>query len=490
MNLRERLLFLFTSTRGLVLTAIALVSLVVVVWGTLSGPMAEVGLKDITVRLFGFDLIEAEREGRIIILYHSIAMAVVAVEVYFITSLLPMRKAEQAGINGLITVGYITSLIFGLFFAYFGHNWAFHGLFIFGQSLVFFSGIYLLKALWPWKREYLIQAGDYGRGAGGISMERLAFFVVAATTLISVLFGAVAGAFFGNGFEAFMAENVVREPFKTDLQKAVIGHLHIMLALIGVALALIVGKSMDFKGKLQKWAMPLYMSGSIVLSLGVWLLVPLGEFAHFIIYAGSALVLPGALLLVIFGWRKLIRDGLAEKGIVKANFGQRISALIRDPLKFGQLWQMVFMNFVVTFIGLFMAAELDLIRRWPAREEHILLTGHWHILAGVMATILLLYYADRIGLKGKVRQWFGWLVIIGSDVAFAAMTLYESKRLYVSESAQQPLVDGAVLVADVGMVVLLATLGVLMFWRLIDLFKSGGHWSRELAEDKNDEEVS
>lgn len=490
MNLRERLLFLFTSTRGLVLTAIALVSLVVVIWGTLSGPMAEFGLKDITVRLFGFDLVEAEREGRIIMLYHTIAMAVVAVVVYFITSLLPMKRSEQAHINGLVTVGYITSLIFGLLFGYFGSNWAFHGLFIFGQSLIFFAGLLLLKALWPWKREYLIQSGEYARGPGGIDLERVAFFVMATTTLISALFGAVPGTYFGNGFEAFMAENVVREPFKTDLQKAVIGHLHIMLSLIGVALALIVGRSMDFKGKLQKWAMPLYMSGSIVLSLGVWLLVPLDEIAHLIIYAGSALVLPGALLLVIFGWRKLIRDGLAEKGIVKANLGQRISALIRDPLKFGQLWQMVFMNFTVTFIGLFMAAELDMIRRWPAREEHVLLTGHWHILAGIIGTILLLYYADRIGLKGKVRQWFGWLVIIGADVAFAAMTLYESKRLYVIESAQQPLVDGAVLVADAGMVILLATLGVLMVWRLIDLFKSGGHWSRELAEDKNDGEVS
>jgi hypothetical protein len=490
MNLRERLLFLFTSTRGLVLTATALLSLVVVIWGTLSGPMAELGLKDITVRLFGFDLIEAEREGRIIMLYHTIAMAVVAVEVYFITSLLAMKKTEQATINGLITVGYITSLIFGLLFSYFGHNWAFHGLFIFGQSLVFVAGLLLLKALCPWKREYLLKGGDYARGPGGISMERLAFFVMALATLISALFGAIPGSFFGNGFEAFTAENVVREPFKTDLQKSIIGHLHIMLSLIAVALALIVGRSMDFKGKLHSWAMPLYISGTIVLSLGVWLLVPLGELAHLIIYAGSALVLPGALLLVIFGWRKLIRDGLAEKGIVKANFGQRISALIADPLKFGQLWQMVFMNFTVTFIGLFMAAKLDTIREWPAREEHILLTGHWHILAGVIATILLLYYADRIGLKGKVRQWFGWLVIIGSDIAFAAMTLYESKRLFVTESAQQPLVDWSILAADAGMVVFLATLGALMIWRLIDLFKSGGRWSRELAEDKNDGEVS
>ena len=38
----------------------------------------------------------------------------------------------------------------GLGFAYFGHNWAFHGLYIFGLSLMFFAGVLLVIALWPW----------------------------------------------------------------------------------------------------------------------------------------------------------------------------------------------------------------------------------------------------------------------------------------------------------------------------------------------------
>ena len=45
---------------------------------------------------------------------------------------------------------------------------------------------------------------------------------------------------------------------------------------------------------------------------------------------------------------------------------------MHDPLKFGALWQMVYMNFVVTFVGIFMAVRLDeIIRTWPAREERI-----------------------------------------------------------------------------------------------------------------------
>src|SRR5512143_3118399 len=103
---------------------------------------------------------------------------------------------------------------------------------------------------------------------------------------------------------------------------------------------------------------------------------------------------------------------------------------------------MVYMNFVTTFIGIFMAIQLDkIIRVWPAREERIILTGHWHILAGIIATIILLYYADLIGLKGRARQWFGWLIIVASDIAFGSVAVFATKRLYVAESEQQSLVN-------------------------------------------------
>ena len=108
------------------------------------------------------------------------------------------------------------------------------------------------------------------------------------------------------------------------------------------------------------------------------------------------------------------------------------------------------------------------------------MTGHWHILATLTATILLLYYADLAGLKGKARKWFGWLVIIFSDVAFGAVTIYEMKRLIVAEGAQQPLVNRAVLAGDIGVITLLVALAALMVWRLIDLFKKKGRWVSEI----------
>ena len=137
-------------------------------------------------------LVEAEREGRIILLYHTIAMAVVAIETYLIAALVPMKPQQQANINATITVGYITSLVFGLAFGYFGRNFVFHGLFITGQALVFFAGLQLAVALWPWRKEYHVTDPAYAHTRGGVDLERVAFFSMAVATLISAVFGAVA----------------------------------------------------------------------------------------------------------------------------------------------------------------------------------------------------------------------------------------------------------------------------------------------------------
>ena len=481
--LSDRFSFLFRSTKGLVLTAIAAISLATAFFGMLSGPMEEFGIKAWMIKNLGLSLLPQEREGRIIILYHTIAMAVVAIETYLITAQVAIKKSQQAMINATITVGYLTSFIFGLIFAYFGHNYVFHGLFIAGQALIFFAGVLLTAALWPWGKAYRTHDPEKAHTRGGVDLERVAFFLMAAATLGSALFGAVPGSMFGNGFETFLAEDTIRQPEKTALDLAIIGHLHIMLTLIAVALTLIVGRWLDFKGKLHKWAMPLMIVGTLIITAGVWSVVPYEATAHIIINVGSFPVLIASALLVAFGWRKITRERLAELKITRPNFAQKLRALLHDPLRFGALWQMVYMNFVVTFVGIFMAIKLDeIIRMWPAREERVALTGHWHVLAGIIATIILLYYADLAGLKGRARQVFGWVVIFFSDLAFGAVALFETKRLFVDEISQQPLVNTVILLADIGLASVLTALAALMVWRLIDLFKGRGRWKQELAE--------
>ena len=482
--LSKRFDYLFRSTRGLTLVAIAAVSIVTGIWGTLSGPMVEWGVRDITVKVLGMDLVQAEREGRIIMLYHTIAMTIIAIEVYFMTEILPMKRHEQVMINGTITVGYLLAMIFGMGFAYFGHNFAFHGLFLVGQSLVFFSGILLVIALWPWKKDYLLPKDTpYARTKKGVDIERAAFFIMALSTLISATWGAVAGSFWANGHETFLAEDLIRVPHKTTLQKAIIGHLHIMLTLIAIGITLIVGKWMDFKGKLHQWAMPIMLIGTITITFGalsvVWL-----TWAHNTIYVGSVFVMFSALLYVIYSWDKLIKDGTAH--IEKPNFVQKIKALLDDPLKFGPGWQMVFMNFTVSGVGIFMAIKLtEIFRVWPHREERITLTGHWHILASLVATIILFYFMDLSGVKGKLRKWAGWIIIIGSNFAFGAATIFSMKRLFVSDIEQQPLVNTTMLFIEFGLGAVLVLLAVFMGWRLIDLFVKDGVWSNEFEAEKN-----
>ena len=388
-----------------------------------------------------------------------------------------------------MTVGYLSAMIFGMGFAYWGHLWPLHGLYIAGLVLIYAAGVLLAVALWPWNKEYYQADRDYSRTKNGVDMERLAFFATAVTTLISVIFGAIPGSYFGNGFEVFLAENIIRYPEKTTMEYAVIGHLHIMLALIAIMITLIIGRWLDFKGILHKVAMPLMILGTIVLNLGVWgVVTPLEPIAHMIIYVGATPSMLAALMLVIFGWDKFIRQGVA--GIQKPSAWQKIKALVHDPLKFGPLWQMVFMNFTVSGIGIMMAVKLDeIFRLWPAREERIELTGHWHILSAIIATIILLYYGDMIGLKGRVRQWYGWGIIILSDIAFASVTIFEMKRLFISEAEQQPLVNTVMLLADFGLGMLLVILAMVMLWRLIDLFKKNGRWSVESQQDDLAEEV-
>jgi len=481
--LEARFKFLFQSTKGLILVAIALIALVTAIWGTLSGPMVEWGVRDVTVRLLNLDLQPVEREGRIIILYHTIAMAVVAILVYMITAIIPMKEHERVTINATATIGYMVSMFFGMAFAYFGHEWVFHGVYLLGLSMMFFTGLLLAAALWPWKAEYRNTDAKYSH-VRGLNLERTALFVTTVAMLSSSLFGAVTGSYWGNGHETFLAEDIIRLPDKTNLQYSIIGHLHIMLALMAVALALIIGRQFDFKGMLHKFSMPIMIIGTIVMSAGTWAVVPMhGGAAHTIIYAGATFVLLAALFLVIYGFNKIIRDRLAEQGIEKATFGQGLRALLHDPLKFGPFWQMVFMNFGVSFVGIFVAVKLDeIFRVWPSRDERLILTGHWHILAGIIATIILLYYADMAGLKGRARQVFGWAVIIGSDAAFGAVTVFEMKRLFVSEANQQPITNWTMLVADVGIVLVLLALAALMVWRLVDLFGREGRWRKELAE--------
>ena len=115
--MKDRIKFLFTTTKGLVLINIGIISIVVAVFGTLSGPLKEWGFGAIIERILGMELLPTEREGRIIMLYHSIAITFTALLVYLITYSVEFKKREITNIRTAVTVGYLLVVIFGLGFA-------------------------------------------------------------------------------------------------------------------------------------------------------------------------------------------------------------------------------------------------------------------------------------------------------------------------------------------------------------------------------------
>jgi len=89
------------------------------------------------------------------------------------------------------------------------------------------------------------------------------------------------------------------------------------------------------------------------------------------------------------------------------------------PLAFGPFFQMIDLQVVMVFPGLYTAARLDeVFRTWPFEAERRILVGHWHVLATLSATTLLFLVADRLDVRGWMRQVLGRGVILGSDLVF------------------------------------------------------------------------
>jgi hypothetical protein len=113
-----------------------------------------------------------------------------------------------------------------------------------------------------------------------------------------------------------------------------------------------------------------------------------------------------------------------------------------------------------------MAIRLDeIFRVWPAREERIELTGHWHALSAIIATIILLYMATSSVSKARYVNFMDGQSSV-SDIALAGVTIFEMKRLFITEAEQQPLVNGLMYAIDFGLGALLVLLAIVMVWRL------------------------
>jgi hypothetical protein len=167
------------------------------------------------------------------------------------------------------------------------------------------------------------------------------------------------------------------------------------------------------EGRTHKVAVPLTLVGTVIVTFATWSVIG-WEGAHKVINIGSAFLLPGAILVAIWGFARLIREQ-----------GGTLRAIFRDPLRFGIFFELIFVNFVVTVPGVYIAFNLDTYRQ-PAylAVERTLLVGHWHILATLSAVIVLFLVADRLGTRGWVRQVAGWGLVLGSTLSFVFVNVY------------------------------------------------------------------
>ncbi|MCS7286701.1 MAG: hypothetical protein RMK30_06280 [Anaerolineae bacterium] len=387
-----------STTESLLWTVTVWEASLVILLGTLSptGPLAWLGM---ATRL-GLD--EAGRIGRIVMLYHSLAIPFVAALVYLILDALPFDEIIPRLVRPTITAGYFLTSTGGLSFAYLRAGWIAHGVFLVGLSLTFYAGAILWWGLSPW------------RAPDGRSLERWAFWLMALYSLISAAIGGAVGAHFGHGFKAFLAEDLLR--VEHDLfQRAIIAHLHIMLTLIDVALLLLVAHRVGITGLAYKITIPLIIAGTTITTFATWSVIFVGGVAHRIITVGAVILLTGAAIVALYGMRSLIRERPDRPAL---------KALLSDPVSFGMLFQLLFVNLVVTAPGIWVAVNLEAIRAGDLAWERTFAVGHWHVLATLSATIGLLLVVDRLGARGWLRQAVGWGVLAGSILAFSAAQLY------------------------------------------------------------------
>ena len=406
----------------------ALVALLSPLSGT--GPLAGLGV----AAWLGLD--EAGRVGRIIMLYHALAIPFVAALVYFLLDLFPLSERKAGLVRSTVTAGYMLTSLGGIGFAYLGGGWIAHGLFLVGLSLVFYAGAVLAAGLVPWKA-----AGD------GPAVERWALWLTVVYTLITAAIGGATASFFGNGFEAFLAEDVVRLE-QTLGQKAIVAHLHAMLMLIDIVILIIVGRTFRLDGAPYKVAMWLTIVGGAVATFATWS-VMVFEFAHKIINVGVFLLLIGGAIVAVQGMARLTRERRVEGS-------GWLRALLGDPIRFGILFELLFVNVVVTAPGLSVAFNLETYRQPAYLEvERAIAVGHWHVLATLSAVIALFLVVDRLHVQGWLRQLVGWGVLAGSSLAFVFVQFYMLRLPGEDSTWTLPFIDAGIALFLVALAVFL-----------------------------------
>ncbi|MHA1771806.1 MAG: hypothetical protein ACTSYL_07735 [Candidatus Thorarchaeota archaeon] len=448
--------------KGLITATIVFEFVIVAFLSTMSQPVVD--MLGGYILPFNLDPSHEATVARTIMLYHSLAITFLGAVVLFALDICDVRPKYENLVKWTIVPGYLMTTITGLIFAYIlPGEMVTHALFIVGLTLVFFSGVLFLIGVWPTKN--FPERKEEGPYIKGINLAQWNLAIAALCILISATLGASVGAYFGSGVEPFLAEELLRLEHNI-FERAIIGHLHIMLALIDTALMLIVFRwtNPEQKGRWYLLGMILAIPGTIIISVGAWL-VPVGyEKAHTVINVGATFALMAALILMFFGWVETSKKVLGEN-YDTASLGRKIIAVFKDPVRFALYFMFMWVNVVVTAPGIYLAFNLEYFRTIDFAIELTIAIGHWHVLATLTAVIALLLAFDYLNVKGVARQIIGWSLLIASIVAFFFADAYMfEQELGIPRSI-------ASFGIDIGLILLIAGIGLFCVYMLSELIR-------------------
>ncbi|MCY3414505.1 MAG: hypothetical protein INQ03_22850 [Candidatus Heimdallarchaeota archaeon] len=480
MSFIEKIKAFFTSYKGLISLLIFWEVLVVSFLSTFSGPMVERFGESLPWLFPLMDKDPARHADRTIMLYHALAIPFVVAVVFFILETYESRPKFEEQAKWSLFVGSMVVGIFGMDFAYFSESWISHGLFIFGQSIVFYGGVLFLIAVWPTKT--FPEHTEHTVTIRGVDHEYFNLILNIIAILVSAIIGAIAGAAFGtvdpvtgNVWLPILAEEAVRDPNIVPYANAggtykemVVSHLHIMLALLASGVMLLTMKHINMKGRWYKISNILFTPGVIIISIGAWLVITSWDKAHIVINVGSGFLLLTGGIIAVWGWIDTSKRMLAEN-YDNASAVDKVAAVFKDPARFALLFQLIWVDVVSAFPGVFVAINLEDGRDYRSIEmievEYSFNVGHWHVLATLIAIMMAMIAVDYFGLSGKLRQVIGWAMTIGSIIAFAFASKYVLRMAEDSYDLDYIMIDIGLLLVDVGI------LG-LVFYIFIDDFKS------------------
>lgn len=363
-------------------------------YSLLSGPAAEyLGLKELLTK--GSQL---SREGRIIIVYHALAVPFLSLLATLILGTLNPEEKETTPVFQILFLGSVLSSLGGLIFSYFSGGMLAHGLFITGLSLVFGGGVFFLFKIISLSPDYF-----------SIPLEKVSILILTISILFSAAIGGAIGSYFGSGFQAVLAEDIIKKEHNI-FERALISHLHIMVALVAASVLYLLTRYFGFYLKKNKYFYYLFLTGTVITSISTWSVIAktLEKQAHKVINVGAFMLIMASFIYAYSALKEFVR-------VRKKRFFELVSVIY-----------LIAVNFVVTIPGIYVAINLEKFRQENfSAIERSFAVGHWHVLASTCALIIASIFFDAVGVsEKKLLRTISSIAFILILFAFMVANLY------------------------------------------------------------------